>query len=102
MRIDIGSIARIVAANSGGRDMTKEQISAFCVDRLAGLLRVPKDSVDTAAKFSRLGLDSAMTVYLLMDLEEKLDLELSPEAFYDHPTVDALSAYLAGKRAALS
>jgi len=80
--------------------MTKEQISAFCVDRLAGLLRIPKDSVDTGAKFSRLGLDSAMTVYLLMDLEEKLDLELSPEAFYDHPTVDALSAHLAGKHAA--
>ena len=51
-------------------------------------------------KFSRLGLDSATTVYLLMDLEEKLDLELSPETFYDHPTVDNLSDYLAGKHAA--
>ena len=35
-----------------------------------------------------------------MDLEEKLDLELSPETFYDHPTVDNLSDYLAGKHAA--
>jgi hypothetical protein len=34
------------------------------------------------------------------DLEEKLDLELSPETFYDHPTVDNLSNYLAGKHAA--
>ena len=41
-----------------------------------------------------------MTVYLLMDLEQKLDLELSPETFYDHPTVDELSDYLAGKHAA--
>ncbi len=80
--------------------MTKEQISAFCVDRLADLLRIPKESVDPQAKFSRLGLDSAMTVYLLMDLEQKLELELSPETFYDHPTVDALSDYLAGKHAA--
>ena len=52
------------------------------------------------AKFTRLGLDSAMTVYLLMELEDKLDLELSPETFYDHPTVDALSAHLAEKTAA--
>lgn len=80
--------------------MTKEQISAFCVERLADLLRMPKESIDPRAKFSRLGLDSAMTVYLLMDLEEKLKLELSPETFYDHPTVDDLSNYLAGQHAA--
>jgi len=70
--------------------MTKEQISAFCVDRL----------VDTQTKFSRLGLDSATTVYLLMDLEEKLDLELSPETFYDYPTIENLSDHLASKYAA--
>ena len=80
--------------------MTKEQISEFCVDRLAVLLGIPKEDVDTKTKFSRLGLDSATTVYLLMDLEEKLDLELSPETFYEHPTVDNLSDYLAGKHAA--
>ena len=80
--------------------MTKEQISRFCVDRLSDLLRIPKEVVDTQTKFSRLGLDSATAVYLLMDLEEKLDLELSPETFYDHPTVDNLSDYLAGKHAA--
>ena len=33
-----------------------------------------------------------MTVYLQMDLEDKLDHELSLDLFYDHPTVDALSA----------
>jgi hypothetical protein len=50
--------------------MTKEQILAFCVDRIADLLRIPKEVVDTQTKFSRLGLDSATAVYLLMDLEE--------------------------------
>ena len=77
--------------------MTKEEISTFCVDQLAEILRVPKEKVDVNAKFARLGLDSAMTVYLLMELEEKLDLELSPETFYDYPTVDALSAHVAEK-----
>jgi acyl carrier protein len=77
--------------------MTKQEISTFCVDQLAEILRIPNEQVDVNAKFARLGLDSAMTVYLLMELEEKLDLELSPETFYDHPTVDALSAYLADK-----
>ena len=77
--------------------MTKEEISSFCVDQLAEILRIPKEKVDVTAKFTRLGLDSAMTVYLLMELEDRLDLELSAETFYDHPTVDALSAHLVEK-----
>ena len=80
--------------------MTKQEISTFCVDQLADILRLPKEQVDVNAKFTRLGLDSAMTVYLLMELEDRLDLELSPETFYDHPTVDALSVHLADKVAA--
>jgi acyl carrier protein len=80
--------------------MTKQEISTFCVDQLAEILRLPKEQIDVNAKFTRLGLDSAMTVYLLMELEDRLDLELSPETFYDYPTVDALSAHLAEKIAA--
>ena len=80
--------------------MTKDEISAFCVDQLAEILRIPKDKVDVNARFTRLGLDSAMTVYLMMELEDRLDLELSSETFYDHPTVADLSAHLADKTAA--
>jgi acyl carrier protein len=80
--------------------MTQEEISGFCVDSLAKVLRIAKDRIKTDTKFNRLGLDSAMVVYVMMELEEKLDLELSTDDFYDHPTVDALSRYLAEKRAA--
>ena len=44
------------------------------------------DRVKTDSKFSRLGLDSAMVVYVMMGLEEKLDIELSTDDFYDQPT----------------
>ena len=81
--------------------MTREQISAFCVNSLANVLRISADKVKTDAKFSRLGLDSAMMVYVQMELEEKLGLELSPDDFYDYPTIDELSRYLADKRATL-
>lgn len=79
--------------------MTREQISDFCVTALANILRISSDRVDIGTKFSRLGLDSAMLVYLMMELEEKLDLELSTDDFYDHPTVKSLSRFLADKRA---
>ena len=79
--------------------MTKDEIAAFCVDQLAEILRIPKGKIDVNAKFARLGLDSAMTVYLLMEIEDRFSLELSPETFYDYPSVDALSAHLAEKLA---
>jgi acyl carrier protein len=82
--------------------MTREQISEFCIVSLAKVLRIPKETVATDAKFNRLGLDSAMVVYVMMELEEELGLELSPDDFYDHPTVNDLTRYLAEKHAARS
>lgn len=77
--------------------MTKDEISAFCVDQLVDILRVPKDQIDVNAQFARLGLDSAMTIYLTMEIEDKLEIELDQQALIDHPTIDQLSAYLATK-----
>jgi acyl carrier protein len=82
--------------------MTSEQISEFCIVSLANALRMPRHSVRTDAKFNRLGLDSAMTIYVMMELEEKLSLELSPDDFYDYPTVNELSRHLAERHATLS
>jgi acyl carrier protein len=62
----------------------------------------PKDRIETDTKFNRLGLDSAMVVYVMMELEEKLDVELSPDDFYDHPTINQLSRFLAEKLATRS
>lgn len=79
--------------------MTRLQISDFCVTALANILRISRDRIDITTKFTRLGLDSAMLVYFMMELEEKLDLELSTDDFYDHPTVETLSRFLADKHA---
>jgi acyl carrier protein len=82
--------------------MTREQISEFCIGSLANVLRIPTDAVEADAIFNRLGLDSAMVVYLMIELEEKLGVELSPDDFYDYPTVNALSRYLTEKHATRS
>jgi acyl carrier protein len=83
----------------GGTGVTQKQISEFCIASLANVLRISKDSVETGTKFNRLGLDSAMVVYLMMELEEGLGLELSPDDFYDYPTVNELSHCLAERLA---
>ena len=78
--------------------MTREQISEFCVVSLAKVLRIPESKIAVDAKFTRLGLDSAMLVYFMMDLEEKFGLELSPDDFYDFPTINDLSRTLAQRQ----
>jgi acyl carrier protein len=85
-----------------GSGMTREQISDFCIVSLANVLRVSTETIEADAVFNRLGLDSAMVVYLMMELEEKLDLELSPDDFYDYPTVNDLSRYLTERLAVRS
>jgi acyl carrier protein len=82
--------------------MTQQEISDICTASLANVLRIAKDRVKTDTKFSRLGLDSAMVVYVMLEIEEKLGLELSTDDFYDYPTVDDLSRYLASRRTARS
>jgi acyl carrier protein len=80
--------------------MTRQEISELCVASLAHVLRIAKEKVKTDTKFSRIGLDSAMVVYVMLEIEEKLGLELSTDDFYDYPTVDQLSQHLADRRAA--
>jgi len=58
------------------------------------LERAPRD-VNPNVKFSRLGLDSAMSVQLAVALEERLGIRLSPDVIADHPTIAALVDYLA-------
>jgi acyl carrier protein len=80
--------------------MTQQEIADLCVSSLAHVLRIGKERIDPKTKFNRLGLDSAMVVYVMMELEEKLDIELTTDDFYDYPTVNELSVHLAKLRAA--
>ncbi|MBV9462532.1 MAG: acyl carrier protein [Bradyrhizobium sp.] len=79
--------------------MTQQEIADLCVNSFAHVLRVARERIDPKTKFNRLGLDSAMVVYVMMELEEKLGVELTTDDFYDYPTIDELSAHLARLRA---
>jgi acyl carrier protein len=58
---------------------------------------MPQQSINPDAKFARLGLDSANSVYLIVELEDWLGLELTPDLVFEHPTISDLARYLAGR-----
>ncbi|WP_437611746.1 SDR family NAD(P)-dependent oxidoreductase [Sorangium sp. So ce834] len=75
---------------------TEEEIQTWLIDRLVALARLPLRSVDTGERFSRYGLDSLSAMHLLADLSQALGRDLPPTLLWEHPTIDALSRYLAG------
>lgn len=78
---------------------SESAILDWCVNYLATTLDLSLEEIDPDAKFTRLGLDSANSVYLIVELEDWLGLELTPELIFEHPTISDLARYLARRRA---
>ncbi|MFF0543578.1 acyl carrier protein [Nocardia thailandica] len=72
-------------------DTSKPAILTWCREYLAGLLGVDPGTLDPTTDFDRLGVDSALAVALLIDVEERYGVDLSPEDLYDNPTLDAVA-----------
>ena len=67
----------------------------FCVNFVASLLERRPDEIDPNETFSRIGFDSAMSVQLILALEEVLGVELNPDLIEAYPSIARLSAHLA-------
>ncbi len=65
------------------------------MEYLARTLDLPDHTIDPEMTFVRLGLDSANSVFLIVELEDWLGLELTPELLFDHPTISELARHLA-------
>jgi len=77
-------------------DKGEAEITAWCVAHLAKALRRPGEKIDPHTKFARLGVDSAMAVYLVAELEEWLGRDLAPEVAFEYPSIAELARHLAG------
>jgi acyl carrier protein len=80
----------------------ESEIRDWCVTYLAKSLKLSPERIDPQAKFARLGMDSAASVFLVAELEDWLGVELSIELVFEHQTPAALARYLAGRCAARS
>jgi acyl transferase domain-containing protein/acyl-CoA synthetase (AMP-forming)/AMP-acid ligase II/pimeloyl-ACP methyl ester carboxylesterase/acyl carrier protein/NAD(P)-dependent dehydrogenase (short-subunit alcohol dehydrogenase family) len=78
---------------SAGRQV---EIETWLVERSAQLLNVPPSEIDIDEAFATSGLDSVQAVRLSADLEDWLEVKLSPTLIYDYPNIKSLARYLAG------
>lgn len=72
-----------------------DRIQSFLTDEVAAMLHRSSADIDPQQPFTYYGLDSAQTVELSGELEEKLDMDLPPTLLWDYPTIQAISDFLA-------
>jgi acyl carrier protein len=77
--------------------ISEAQIRDFCLDYLGRTLArvIPSHEIVAEARFASLGLDSASSTHLLVELEDWLGIELSPEIVFEYPTIKDLARFLA-------
>ena len=78
---------------------SREEIQNWLIAKLCAQLRIPPDEVQIREPFTNYGLDSRTLVSLSGELEDLLQVNLSPTLLWDHPTIWSLSHFLAGKTA---
>lgn len=71
-------------------------VEGLMLDWLATRLKVPRHTLDPQSAFADLGLDSLSAVELAQMLKERLGVAIPVTASWNHPTVRALSSYVAG------
>jgi acyl carrier protein len=72
-------------------------IREWCVAYLARALDLPGQTIDPEMIFARMGLDSANSVFLIVELEDWLGLELTPDLVSEYPTIGELARHLAAR-----
>lgn len=76
--------------------ISAEEISDWLVQRIATERNMEPEAVPLDEAFFSIGLNSLDTLLINNDLSDFLGLEeLSPSLFWDYPSIEKLSAYLA-------
>lgn len=73
---------------------TEDGIQHWCQEYVANLLDTPVGKIDPDTEFDSFGLDSAMAVAMVLELEERLGTEISPSLLFEYTTIAQLAEHL--------
>lgn len=70
-------------------------IQEFCIAFLRRNSETAPEQITPDTSFAQLGVDSASSVHLLIELEDWAGVEIDPEAVFEHPTIAELASHVA-------
>ena len=73
---------------------TAAAISAWLTDKIAELLQIAPETIDSKQPLAVYGLDSVKAVTIAAELEAWLGISVAPTIAYDYPSIQALADYL--------
>ena len=79
---------------------TEVEIKSWIVNYLAEVLDMQPGDIDPERDFNDYGLNSSTAVSLMGDLEDVVDMELSPSILFKHNTINALARHLVAEQPA--
>ncbi|MBV9824304.1 MAG: acyl carrier protein [Alphaproteobacteria bacterium] len=75
-------------------NVSESEICDWCLNYIRQNVESPPSEIGPENTFSEMGLDSATSVYFVVELEEWLGMELEPEIVGDYPTIATLARHL--------
>jgi len=76
-----------------------EEIQTWIVDRVSGLTGIARGEIDPRQPILHYGLDSVTLVVFASEVEAWLGYQFRENPFDAHPTIEALSRFLAAQTA---
>jgi acyl carrier protein len=76
------------------KQVSLEEIITFMQKTIADETKLDVREIGADKNMGTFGLDSINSVYVLQQLEDFLETELSPLLFWDYPTVRSFSGHL--------
>jgi acyl carrier protein len=76
---------------------SKDEIHQWCVAYVARVLNQPVDRVGADTPFDNFGLDSAMSVEMIVELEQAMGVEISPTLLFEQTSIAKVASHLASK-----
>ena len=77
------------------RRASADEIQDWLIAYLSEQMKIPTNSIDVAAPFDTLAVDSATAIGMTGDLEQWLGTTIDPTVLYDFPTIEQIADHLA-------
>lgn len=77
--------------------LTEEELISFCREELSQMMGVKPESIDANTNFEELRLNSIHAMQMLDELEDRLNISISPIVFWENPTLSSFCKTIANQ-----